>query len=101
MKQKQLSDEDESDYVIEGHQIMKQKLPLISNIVNPGGSTLQSVPYYDFSVTPFRYYQESPQVTTEITNSDSEKIEEFQSGLEGLIHTSINEKEPKEENKNR
>jgi hypothetical protein len=88
MKQKKHSEVDESDYVIEGHQIKKQKLQLISNDDTPVVSTPQSEPFYDFSVTPFRYYQDSPQITTEITNSDSDKIEEFQAGLEGLIQTS-------------
>ena len=56
---------------------MKQKMPMPTNKDIPHLSTPKSVPFYPNPLPLL--------ATTELTNMESEKIQDFQAGLEGLI----------------
>ncbi len=78
----QIGEDEESDYVIEGDKIMKQKVqPTTEQLIIQNSVSEQS---YTTTVNPFELHPRD-QVTTEITNMDTEKIHGFQAGLEELI----------------
>jgi hypothetical protein len=78
----QIGDDEESDYVIEGDKIMKQKVqPTPQQLFEKTSVSEQS---YTTTVNPFEFHHRD-QATTEITNMDTEKIHGFQAGLEELI----------------
>jgi hypothetical protein len=78
----QIGDDEESDYVIEGDKIMKQQVqPKPQQLFEKAPVSDQS---YSTTVNPFEFHHRD-QVTTEITNMDTEKIHGFQAGLEELI----------------
>ncbi len=78
----QIGEDEESDYVIEGDKIMKQKVqPTPQQLYEKAPVSEQS---YTTTVNPFEFHHRD-QFTTEITNMDTEKIHGFQAGLEELI----------------
>ncbi len=78
----QIGEDEESDYVIEGDKIMKQKVqPIPQQLIKKTPVSEQS---YTTTVNPFEFHHRD-QITTEITNMDTEKIHGFQAGLEELI----------------
>jgi len=80
--------EEESDYVIEGDKIMKQKMSLSPEQLVKKAQVLEN--FYSTTVNPMDFPHRD-QVTTEMTNKDAEKIHDFQVGLEELIqHATTN-----------
>jgi hypothetical protein len=86
LKDSNAEEEEESDFVIEGKKIMKQKVqttPIHQTLHEDSQRFLQ---LYESTVSPVDVQPYSyQQVTTEITNIDDEKIQEFQAGLQDLI----------------
>jgi len=64
---------------------MKQKIQMVPGKHTSYTEVTQMVPFYSTTINPFGPH-ESHQATTEITNTDTEKIVEFHAGLEDLIN---------------